>query len=76
MTTFEAEWRSRFERFGKKHEADHLVSGWSRRGLTCRLSLFRDLLLDRGVRSPAKALDLGSGPGTYVRFLAGLGHRA
>ena len=76
MKTFEEEWRGRFERFGQSYDADHLVSGWSEGGLRRRLALFDELLRRRGLPAPAQILDLGCGAGTYVRFLAGIGHRA
>lgn len=75
LRTFEEEWRERFERFARQYSADHLVSGWSDNGLRRRLALFAAQLRERGVPNPAQILDLGCGAGTYVRFLAGLGHR-
>jgi SAM-dependent methyltransferase len=74
--TFEAEWRARFERFARAHDDEALISGWSAAGLRRRLGLFGTLLPALGVVKDAAALDLGCGGGTYVRLLAGLGHRA
>ena len=74
MRSFEEEWRSRFERFAQRHDADHLVSGWSDHGLRRRLSLFDELIRSRGLKPPTLTLDLGCGAGTYVRYLAALGH--
>jgi ubiquinone/menaquinone biosynthesis C-methylase UbiE len=74
MRTFEQEWRQRFERFAQRHEADHLVSGWSELGLQRRLALFEGMIEDQGLPVSARVLDLGCGAGTYVRFLTGLGH--
>jgi ubiquinone/menaquinone biosynthesis C-methylase UbiE len=74
MRTFEEEWRERFERFAQWYDADHLVSGWSDNGLRRRLALFDELIRRQELPAPAQILDLGCGVGTYVRFLAGLGH--
>jgi SAM-dependent methyltransferase len=74
MRTFEEEWRQRFARFAQRHEADHLVSGWSEHGLKRRLALFEGILKDEELPVSARILDLGCGAGTYVRFLTGLGH--
>lgn len=75
MGGVEQEWRKRFERFARSYEADHLISGWSDSGLRRRLSLFTELLRERGPLNSVFSLDLGCGGGTYVRHLAGLGHR-
>lgn len=75
LRTFEEEWRERFKRFARSYDADHLVSGWSDNGLRRRLALFGELLRECGLSTPARILDLGCGAGTYVRFLAGLGHQ-
>ncbi|MEW5978003.1 MAG: class I SAM-dependent methyltransferase [Acidobacteriota bacterium] len=74
-TSFERQWRQRFERFGKGYESDHLVSGWSDHGLRCRLNLFAKLLKKYRLFPPLTALDLGCAAGTYVRFLAHEGFR-
>ncbi len=74
IRTFEKEWQERFERFAQSHDSDHLVSGWSDNGLRRRLSLFSELFRGR-LPAAAQILDLGCGAGTYVRFLAGLGHK-
>jgi ubiquinone/menaquinone biosynthesis C-methylase UbiE len=76
MSTFESEWRARFERFARRYDDEALISGWSAAGLQRRLALFQELLDVVGPASPATVLDLGCGAGTYVRLLAGLGHRA
>jgi ubiquinone/menaquinone biosynthesis C-methylase UbiE len=73
---FEDVWRSRFERFAQNYEEEHLVSGWSDRGLQRRLELFCEILEHRKLPKPATVLDLGCGAGTYVRLLSGLGHMA
>jgi SAM-dependent methyltransferase len=73
---FEAEWRARFERFARAHDDEALISGWSAAGLRRRVQLFGALLPALGVPEGGAALDLGCGGGTYVRLLAGLGHRA
>jgi len=69
MRRFELEWRLRFERFAHEHSADHLVSGWSEAGLAQRLENFGSLFSSAILPVPGIALDLGCGPGTYVRFL-------
>ena len=71
---FDKEWQSRFERFARNAAADHQVSGWSENGLSQRLALFKKLLQAQNVSAPSQILDLGCGAGTYVRFLANLGH--
>lgn len=72
---FEAEWRSRFERYARTHESEALISGWSETGLERRLSLFGSLLASLRLPASAAALDLGCGGGTYVRLLGDMGHR-
>lgn len=76
MKTFEAEWRARFERFACTYEDEAKISGWSEAGLQRRLRLFCSLLPSLNLPPLAAVLDLGCGAGTYVRLLAGLGHRA
>ncbi len=74
MSTFERQWRSRFERFATGHEEEHQVSGWSAVGLRRRVALFQQLL-DGGLFRPgARLLELGCGAGTYVRLLAKSGY--
>jgi len=75
MGRFEEEWRKRFENFALDHEVDHLISGWSANGLRRRLHLFGELFEQGKIPVPARILDLGCGAGTYVRFLADLGHQ-
>jgi ubiquinone/menaquinone biosynthesis C-methylase UbiE len=74
MQTFEREWRARFERFARCYDSDHCVSGWSDQGLRRRLTLFGQLLSEQALPPPARILDLGCGGGSYIRFLADLGH--
>jgi SAM-dependent methyltransferase len=74
--SFEAEWRARFERFARTYADEALISGWSDAGLRRRLNLFGALLRSLGLPESSRVLDLGCGAGTYVRLLAGLGHRA
>jgi SAM-dependent methyltransferase len=76
MSRFEAEWRRRFERFARTYTDEAEISGWSEAGLIRRVARFGELLPALGLPSRAAALDLGCGAGTYVRLLAGLGHRA
>jgi ubiquinone/menaquinone biosynthesis C-methylase UbiE len=74
MTSFERQWQSRFEKFATRHQREHLVSGWSVAGLRRRVAAF-EALLDRGLfGAGSRALELGCGPGTYVRLLAKRGH--
>ncbi len=70
----EGKWRERFSHFGRIYAEDYLVSGWSRAGLEGRLRLF-DRLISDALPEKSRVLDLGCGAGTYVRFLASLGHR-
>jgi len=73
-SSFETEWRARFERFAHKYRGEAQISGWSELGLRRRLRLFSSLLPSLGLPRTADVLDLGCGAGTYVRHLAGLGH--
>ena len=74
MSTFEQQWRGRFERFATRHEDEHQVSGWSAVGLRRRVALFQELV-DHGLFHPGgRVLELGCGAGTYVRLLAKRGH--
>jgi ubiquinone/menaquinone biosynthesis C-methylase UbiE len=74
MTTFERQWRGRFERFASRHDDEHRVSGWSAAGLRRRVALFQTLLDQGLLRHGARVLELGCGAGTYVRLLAKRGH--
>ena len=71
---FDVEWRARFERFGRCHHEDHAVSGWSAEGLARRLKVFRGLVGELPLGKDSRVLELGCGAGTYVRYLAELGH--
>jgi SAM-dependent methyltransferase len=71
---FDAEWRARFERFGRCHHEDHAVSGWSAEGLARRLKVFGALVGELPLEKGSRVLELGCGAGTYVRYLTGLGH--
>jgi SAM-dependent methyltransferase len=74
VSGFEEQWQRRFERFATRHQADHLVSGWSLAGLRQRVALF-ERLLDRGLLPPGRrVLELGCGAGTYVRLLGKRGY--
>lgn len=75
MSRFDDEWRNRFERFGRAHQDEAEVSGWSDAGLRRRLQLFTTLLPGLSLRPGARVLELGCGAGTYVRLLGGLGYR-
>jgi SAM-dependent methyltransferase len=74
MKTWDEEWRARFERFGRTYTEEHEVSGWSAEGLTRRFSLFAEVFGQLPLPKRATILELGCGAGTYVRYLAGLGH--
>jgi SAM-dependent methyltransferase len=76
MSSFEDEWRARFERFARKHTDEASVSGWSATGLRRRIRYFRSLVPAAPDGSVPVALELGCGAGTYVRLLAALGYRA
>jgi len=74
VSQFEEEWRRRFERFGARHDSDHLVSGWSLAGLRQRVASF-ERLLDKGlVTRGDRVLEVGCAAGTYVRLLGKRGH--
>ena len=70
METLEQKWRRRFENFGKGYEKDHLISGWSEHGLSQRLELLKESFSELPRTNFPTVLDLGCGPGTYVRFLS------
>jgi SAM-dependent methyltransferase len=76
VSSFEDEWRARFERFARAHDSEAGISGWSESGLERRVHLFRSLVPAASPGPPPVALELGCGAGTYVRILAGLGYRA
>ena len=76
MSSFESEWRARFERYARLYADEAQISGWSVEGLRSRVELFRTLIHPPEAHLPAVALELGCGAGTYVRLLAGLGYRA
>ena len=73
---FESEWRARFERFARTFDDEPRISGWSDAGLRRRVATFAALLPALRLPERARILELGCGGGTYVRLLAGLGHRA
>ena len=62
MKTFEAEWRARFERFGRTHREEHCVSGWSVEGLARRLKLFARVLAQVPLPARGRVLELGCRP--------------
>jgi len=76
MSTFEQQWKGRFERFATRHRAEHLVSGWSAVGLRRRVATFERLLEQGLIPVGVRVLDLGCGAGTYVRLLAKRGYPA
>jgi SAM-dependent methyltransferase len=75
VSTFDRDWRRRFESYGSRHQADHLVSGWSAIGLRRRLEIFEGLLDAGLLAAGSRVLELGCGAGSYVRLLAKHGHR-
>src|ERR1051325_1860460 len=68
-STFEDTWRSRYERWATQHRFDHQIAGWSEEGLNRRITLVLGAMSDVALKSGSRILDLGSGPGTYVRIL-------
>jgi SAM-dependent methyltransferase len=76
VSSFESEWRARFERYARLYVDEAQISGWSVEGLRSRVELFRTLIHPPEAHSAPVALELGCGAGTYVRLLAGLGYRA
>jgi SAM-dependent methyltransferase len=75
MSRFESDWRARFERYAHLYTDEAQISGWSAEGLRRRIELFQRLIRPPASGSPATALELGCGAGTYVRWLAGLGYQ-
>lgn len=71
MESLEQKWRRRFENFGNGYEEDYLISGWSEQGLRQRLELLKANLSSLPDANFTNVLDLGCGPGTYVRYLCG-----
>ena len=69
----ENEWHARYERWAESHAADHLVSGWSERGLSRRLALVSHCIAEARVIPGSCLLDLGAGPGVFTRLLKGFG---
>lgn len=66
-SSFEGDWRRRFQERARKFDDDAAIAGWSRTGLDGRFRRFRELW-----QSPETAetwLDAGCGAGTYTRFL-------
>jgi SAM-dependent methyltransferase len=70
----EREWHARYERWATTHTSEHLVSGWSERGLSRRLALVLRSMETAGVKPGGRILDLGAGPGTYTRSLKASGY--
>lgn len=73
--TLEDAWRVRYDRWAGLHNADHLIAGWSERGLARRLALVLRTIEAARIESGSRVLDLGAGPGTYTRSLNQLGYR-
>jgi len=72
--SLEKTWRARYDRWAELYATDHLVSGWSERGLYRRLELFLQALEDSRFNQGSRFLDLGSGPGVYTRSIKRSGH--
>jgi len=72
---FEESWHARYERWATTHEAEHLIAGWSEKGLSRRLALVLRTLTAARLQPGSTILDLGAGPGTYTRAITALGHR-
>ncbi len=71
MDTLEERWRRRFENFGRGYDEDHLISGWSEQGLRQRIIILKEIFPLLPQTKIADILDLGCGPGTYVRCISG-----
>src|SRR5690242_16950262 len=67
-TPFEAEWRNRFERFGRAGQEDADIAGWSQTSLRARISRFLEVW--KPSRRAGSWVDVGCGAGTYSRLLA------
>src|ERR1051325_11037698 len=70
----ERSWRSRYERWARQHELEHQNAGWSEQGLARRISLVLRALRRAPLTSGSRVLDVGCGPGTYVRTFEGQGY--
>src|SRR5690348_9867447 len=68
-SSFEDIWRSRYERWANQHPLEHQIAGWSEEGLNRRIRLVLGAIGDATLQTGSRILDLGSGPGTYVRTL-------
>lgn len=69
QTTLERSWHERYERWAQQHQLEHQIAGWSEDGLTRRVALVLSAMRESNLESGSRILDLGSGPGTYVRTL-------
>jgi ubiquinone/menaquinone biosynthesis C-methylase UbiE len=72
--TLEDTWRARYDRWAGQHKSDHLIAGWSEQGLTRRMALVLRAIETTQLEKGSQILDLGAGPGTYMRALCERGY--
>lgn len=68
-TTFEDEWRARFDRFAARGGSDATISGWSEHGMARRLKVVTAALDANSPEQGSRVLDLGCGAGAYCLHL-------
>jgi len=66
-SSFEDEWRRRFDEFAETRDSDASIAGWSETGLDARVRAFVRSWMGRP--QGERWLDLGCGAGTYTRLL-------
>jgi len=72
---FEQFWKQKFEKFAEKYDDDASIAGWSRSGLSARLSRFSRYWEKFHYKDEKRLwLDAGCGAGTYSRLLSSKGH--
>ncbi|MCA9323069.1 MAG: methyltransferase domain-containing protein [Planctomycetes bacterium] len=74
-SSFESEWRARFERFAARGGSEARISGWSEHGLQRRLKAVLATIDREDLRPAAEILDLGCGTGIYSLHLREAGFR-
>lgn len=73
-TTFESEWRARFDRFASRGGSDAVISGWSEHGLERRMHVLACAMADDAPARGGIFLDIGCGSGVYCKWLATEGY--